>query len=71
MSKTATFGYQLKRDNFAAIVPIYVYFDKTNYVRLGASVIVGNSTKMVEGEVGLPKKPVKFVINVNHDVLAR
>jgi peptidase M1-like protein len=58
-------------DNFATIVPIYVYFDKTNYVRLGASVMVGNSTKPIEGEIGLPKKPLKFVINVNHDVLAR
>ena len=58
-------------DNFAMPVPLYVHFDKTQYVRLGATVIVGNATKPLDVEIALPKKPVKLSINANHDILAR
>jgi len=58
-------------DNFATVVPIYVYFEKNSFVKLGSLVLVGNTTKPVEVEVALPKKPVKFAINAMHDVLAK
>jgi hypothetical protein len=58
-------------DNFAMPVPIYVHFDKTNFIRLGATVIVGNSAKPIDVELALPKKPQKFTVNALHDVLAR
>nr|MDQ3283542.1 hypothetical protein [Acidobacteriota bacterium] len=58
-------------DQFAMVVPIYVYFDKTNYVKLGGAMIVGNQSKPVDFEVSLPKKPQKFVVNANHDILSR
>jgi hypothetical protein len=58
-------------DTFAMPVPIYVWFDKTNFVRLGSTVIVGNSTKNVDVELPFPKKPVKFTVNAMHDVLSR
>ncbi|HEX7829078.1 MAG TPA: M1 family aminopeptidase [Thermoanaerobaculia bacterium] len=58
-------------DNFAMPVPIYVHFDKTNFVRLGSTVVVGNTSKQVDFEIALPKKPVKFTVNQLHDILAR
>jgi hypothetical protein len=33
--------------------------------------IVGNSTKPVDVEVALPKKPKRVLINAMHDVLVR
>ena len=58
-------------ENFAVVVPVYVHFDKTNYAKLGAAVLVGSTTKPVDIEVALPKKPMKLSVNANHDVLAR
>jgi hypothetical protein len=58
-------------DTFAMPVAVYVYFDKSSYTKLGSVVIIGNSTKPVEIEVPLPKKPMKLAINANHDVLSR
>jgi len=58
-------------DNFAAVMPIYVYFDKNSFIKLGSMVLVGNQTKPVDFEIALPKKPMKFTINAMHDVLAK
>ena len=58
-------------DNFASIVPIYVHFDKTSQAKLGAVVLVGNTSKPVNVEVGLPKKPQRASVNAMHDVLTR
>jgi aminopeptidase N len=58
-------------DNFAMPVPIYVWFDKTNFSRLGSTVLVGNSTKNVDVDLPFPKKPMKFTVNAMHDVLSR
>ncbi|HUP61021.1 MAG TPA: M1 family aminopeptidase [Thermoanaerobaculia bacterium] len=58
-------------ENFAVVVPMYVHFDKTNYAKFGATMIVGSTTRPVDFEIALPKKPQKFSINANHDVLAR
>lgn len=58
-------------DTFAMPVPLYVHFDKNSYTKLGSVVLIGNSTKPVDIEVPLPKKPLKLSINANHDVLSR
>jgi hypothetical protein len=50
---------------------MYVHFDKTNYAKFGGTLLVGNTTKPVEFEIALPKKPQKFSINANHDILSR
>ncbi len=56
---------------FANNVPIYVQIDKNTIVRFAAVMIVGSTTRPVELEIALPKKPQKFLINVNHDILTR
>jgi hypothetical protein len=58
-------------DNFATVVPIYVYFDKGSWARLGALTLVGNKTENVNLELALPRKPTKIVANAMHDVLTR
>lgn len=58
-------------ENFAMVVPIYVHFDKTNYARVGGTLLIGNTTKPIDFELALPKKPQKFSVNANHDILAR
>ena len=58
-------------DNFAVMVPVYVHFDKNNYTRMGTTLLIGSTTKPIDVEIALPKKPQKFSINANHDVLAR
>lgn len=58
-------------DDFASIVPIYVHFDKNTQAKLGAVIIIGSTTRPVDFEVALPKKPLKFSMNAMHDVLAR
>jgi aminopeptidase N len=58
-------------DNFVVVVPIYVYFDKNAWARLGALTIVGNKSQDVNIELALPRKPAKIVANAMHDVLTK
>lgn len=58
-------------DDFGSVVTLYVQLDKNTMARLGTTAILGNATKPIEFELALPKKPMKFVINANHDVLSR
>lgn len=57
--------------DFATVVPMYVHFDKTNYMRFGSTLVVGSTTKPLEFELNLPKKPLRLAVNSNHDVLSR
>ena len=57
--------------NFATVVPMYVSFDKNSSLRFGQQMVVGSTTQPVEFEISLPKKPQKFTVNANHDVLSR
>ena len=58
--------------DFATVVPMYVHFDnKNNYTRFGTTMVVGSTTKPIDFEIALPKKPLKFAVNSNHDILAR
>jgi hypothetical protein len=57
--------------NFAAVVPVYLVFDKNSFARLGQVLLVGNASKPVDIELALPKKPRSVVVNAMHDVLSR
>jgi peptidase M1-like protein len=57
-------------DNFAAIVPIYLTFDK-GAAKLGEILVVGNSSKNIDVEVPLPREPKAVAVNAMHDILAR
>src|SRR5207247_11047764 len=57
--------------NFAAVVPVYLMFDKNSVARLGQVLLVGNASKPVDVELALPKKPKSVVVNAMHDVLSR
>ena len=58
-------------EGFVSVVPIYVHFDKSSYMKLAKIVMIGNQTKPVEFEIALPKKPQKIAINSMYDVLTR
>jgi aminopeptidase N len=58
-------------ENFAAVVPLYVVFDKNSMGKLGQMLLIGNTSKEVNVDVALPKKPKSVVVNAMHDVLAR
>ena len=58
-------------ENFAAVVPLYVVFDKNSMGKLGQVLLIGNTSKEVNVDVALPKKPKSVVVNAMHDVLAR
>jgi hypothetical protein len=58
-------------DDFAVVVPVYLVFDKGAMSRLGGILLVGNTSKSVDLEVALPKRPKSVVINAMHDILSR
>lgn len=58
-------------EGFATVVPMYVHFDKNSAHKLGAAVLIGNSTKPVSFEIALPKKPQRISVNALHDILSR
>lgn len=58
-------------NDFAVVMPVYVHFDKTNFAELARVPIVGSSTKEIDFEIALPKKPQKVSVNAMHDILAR
>jgi hypothetical protein len=68
---TGTIQQSEVTENFAVVVPIYVYFDKGSWARLGALTLVGNKTENVNLELALPRKPMKIVANAMHDVLTK
>lgn len=58
-------------DDFKVMVPVYAEFDKGQIFKIAAIPLVGNSTRPVDFEVKMPKKPKSVSINAMHDVLAR
>ncbi|HET7436063.1 MAG TPA: M1 family aminopeptidase [Thermoanaerobaculia bacterium] len=56
---------------FASIVPIYVHFDKNSSAKIGGAVLIGSTSKQIDFEIALPKKPQRFAVNSMHDVLSR
>jgi aminopeptidase N len=58
-------------NDFATVVPVYLKFDKGAFAKLGSMVVVGSSTKTVDVDIPLPRKPAGVDINLLHDVLTR
>lgn len=58
-------------EDFRALVPIYVEFDKGQIFKIAQIPMIGSSSRDLDFEVKLPKKPNKITLNAMHDVLAR
>jgi Peptidase family M1 domain len=58
-------------DDFRALVPIYLAFDKGQFVRVGLLPMVGRAAMPVDVALKLPKKPRDVLINARSEVLAR
>jgi len=58
-------------DDFRAMVPIYVEFDKGQIFKIAQIPMIGSTTKPLDFEVRLPKKPNKIMLNAMHDVLSK
>jgi hypothetical protein len=56
-------------DDFRSIVPLFFEFEKDRLVRFAQVAVTGNSTVPVRGEIALPKKPLRIVVNPNLEVL--
>jgi peptidase M1-like protein len=57
--------------DFVSVLPLYLIFDKGQFVRVGSIPLIGNVTKDINVELPLPMKPKSFAVNAMHDVLAR
>jgi hypothetical protein len=58
-------------DDFRALVPIYLAFDKGQFVRVGLLPMVGRASVPVDVALKPPKKPRAVLINARSEVLAR
>jgi hypothetical protein len=58
-------------EGFVSVVPLYVHFEKNQFVKLASVVVIGSQTKPVDFEIALPKKPQKIALSSMHDVLSR
>ena len=58
-------------DDFRALVPIYLVFDRGQFVRVGLLPMIGRATLPVDVALKPPKKPSGVVINARSEVLAR
>jgi hypothetical protein len=58
-------------DDFRALVPIYLVFDKGQFVRVGLLPLVGRASVPVDVALKPPKKPRDVLINARGEVLAR
>jgi aminopeptidase N len=56
---------------FRALVPIYLEFERSQFVRVGLLRLLGNATVPVEVTLKPPKKPRGVLINARSEVLAR
>ncbi|HYL06714.1 MAG TPA: M1 family aminopeptidase [Thermoanaerobaculia bacterium] len=58
-------------DGFRTLVPIYLEFDRSQFVRVGLLPMVGKATTPVDVALKPPKKPRGVLINARSEVLAR
>lgn len=58
-------------DDFRSFVPIYAEFDRGQFVRIGAAMLVGTKPIHLETEIAAPKKPRGLKANVDFDLLTR
>jgi hypothetical protein len=58
-------------DDFRALVPIYLVFDRGQFVRVGLLPMIGKASLPVDVALKPPKKPRGVLINARSEVLAR
>lgn len=58
-------------EDFISVVPLYIEFQKGEIARFGAIRLVGTKPQQIQGDLPLPSKPKRVVVNALHDVLAR
>lgn len=58
-------------DDFRSIVPLYLEFEKGRLVRFAQATVTGNGAVPVQGEIPLPKKPLRVLVNPNLEWLTR
>ena len=58
-------------EDFRVLVPVYVEFDKAQVFKVAQIPMIGSTTRDLDFEVRLPKKPNKISLNALHDVLAK
>jgi len=58
-------------EDFRMMVPIYAEFDRGQVFKIAQIPIIGSTTRPIDFEVKLPKKPGKILLNAMHDVLSR
>ncbi|MGZ4886832.1 MAG: M1 family metallopeptidase, partial [Candidatus Aminicenantales bacterium] len=56
-------------DDFLSVIPLYFEFDKNRLVRFAQVTVTGNRSLPVQGEMPLPKKPLRIVVNPNFELL--
>lgn len=50
-------------DDFLSIIPLYLEFEKGRLARFAQVTITGNRKAEIDGEIPLPKKPLRVVVN--------
>jgi hypothetical protein len=50
-------------DDFRSVIPVYFEFDKDRLVRFAQATVTGNRSVPLQGEIALPKKPLRVVVN--------
>ncbi len=58
-------------EDFRSILPLYVELGKNRFMRCAQISITGNRTLKVQQEISLPKKPLRVLVNPNHEWLTR
>jgi hypothetical protein len=57
--------------DFRSILPIYLELEKNRFERCAQISITGNRTLAIRQEISLPRKPLRVLVNPNHEWLTR
>jgi hypothetical protein len=57
--------------SFRAQVPIYAEFDKGQIFKIAQIPMIGATTRTLDFEIKMPKKPSRLAVNLMHDILAQ
>lgn len=58
-------------EDFRSILPVYLELEKGRFERCAQVSITGNRTLQIRQELSLPKKPLRVLVNPNHEWLTR
>jgi|HubBroStandDraft_3_1064219.scaffolds.fasta_scaffold05108_2 hypothetical protein len=66
-----TISQQEVSAGFRALLPLYLEFDKGQFVRFALVPMIGATTVPIERVLKTPKKPRRLLVNLRSEVLAR